>query len=438
MKKLIPLIVVVVLAAGGYYWWTRAKAPATEKAAVTTAKVERGPLRMIVSSTGKVVSNLDVDIKCKASGEVIKLPYDVSDPVKKGDLLLQLDPSEEQRAVDQAEATLAASKAKLINAQEGLAVAQQNLATDKQRAEAALKAAQSKADDARTKADRVKELLAKKLSSQEEYDTALTTAVQISADLDQARVKIDELKTQDRALEQLRQQIRIAEAQVQNDQVSLGLFKQRLDDTKVYSPMDGVVTARNVQIGTIISSGISNVGGGTTALTISDLSHIFVLASVDEADIGKVNLGQPVEITVDAFPGKRFAGQVVRMATKGVNISNVVTFEVKIEVSSKEKNLLRPEMTANIDIIAASRDSVLMVPSDAIIRKSGKTYVTLAKTGGAQEDREVQTGINDGQKTELASGMAEGDAVVLYSNADSKFKGENGPRNPLMMGGGRR
>ncbi|MDP2267993.1 MAG: efflux RND transporter periplasmic adaptor subunit, partial [Deltaproteobacteria bacterium] len=304
MKKLVVAIVAAAVIVGGYYAWSSYNKPKAPKEVITTGEVERGPLRMLVSSTGKVVSNLDVDIKCKASGEIIALPRDVSDAVRKGELLIQLDPAEMQRLVDQAQASLAASQARLINAKESLAVAQQNLQTDRRRSGSALKAAQANAEDAQTKADRLQDLLAKKLASQEEYDTAQTAKIQAIATLDQARVKIEELQTQERAHEQLRQQIRIAEAQVKNDLTALDLARERLNDTKVYSPINGVVTARNVQIGQIISSGISNVGGGTTALTVSDLTRIFSLAAVDEADIGKVSVGLPAEITVDAFPGK--------------------------------------------------------------------------------------------------------------------------------------
>jgi HlyD family secretion protein len=428
MKKLVVAIIAVAVVAGGYYAWSSYNKPQLPEEVIATDRVERGPLRMLVSSTGKVVSNLDVDIKCKASGEIIKLPRDVSDPVRKGELLIQLDPAEMQRLVDQAQASLAASQARLINAKESLTVAQQNLQTDKRRSDAALKAAEANAEDVQTKADRLKDLLTKKLASQEEYGTAQTATVQATASLEQARVKIEELKTQERAHEQLRQQIRIAEAQVKNDLTALDLARERLNDTKVYSPIDGIVTVRNVQIGQIISSGISNVGGGTTALTVSDLSRIFSLASVDEADIGKVAMGQPAEITVDAFPGKRFAGQVERIAIRGVNVSNVVTFEVKIEVTSKDKGLLRPEMTANVDIIAAARDSVLLVPSDAIVRKGGKLHVTVVKAGGEKEDRPVETGISDGQRTEITTGAAAGETVVNYKGADSKWKGGQRPR----------
>ncbi len=435
MKKTIALLLLVAIVAGGSYWWwsRRSAAKSEQKEAPKTALVERGPVRLVVSSSGRMVSNLDVEIKCKASGEIVRLPRDVSDPVRKGDLLLELNPLEMQRQLNQSQAALGASQAKLVNARESLIIAQQNLATDRMRYDASLKAAAAKAVDSQAKANRLKELLDQRLASPEEYDSARTAAVQAASDLDQAQVRNEELKTQEHSLEISRQLIRIAEAQVENDRIALDLAQERLADTRVASPIDGVLTARNVQIGQIISSGISNVGGGTTAMTVSDLSHIFVLASVDEADIGKVAVGQPVEITVDAFAGKRFNGQVVRIATRGVNTSNVITFEVKIEVSSREKELLRPEMTANVDIIAAARDNVLSVPAEAIVRRKGKPHVTIASSGGAQDDRPVEIGISDGQKTEITSGTSEGETVVVYNGGNSKFNGQQ-RRPPGIMG----
>ena len=142
-------------------------------------------------------------------------------------------------------------------------------------------------------------------------------------------------------LELKRQDVRLSMAQIETDKIDFSLAEQRLKDTKVFSPINGVVSERNVQSGQIISSGISNVGGGTLVMVLSDLTRLFILASVDESDIGKVKLGQKVVITADSFPGKRFFGKIERIATKGVNISNVVTFEVKIEVQGTDKQLLK-------------------------------------------------------------------------------------------------
>jgi HlyD family secretion protein len=200
--------------------------------------------------------------------------------------------------------------------------------------------------------------------------------------------------------------------------------------------MDGVVAVRPVQIGQIIASAVSNVGGGTTVLTLSDLARVYVLASVDESDIGKVALDQAVTVTVDAFPGKKFQGKVDRIATRGVNLSNVVTFEVKIEVTGEAKALLKPEMTANVDILVAEKSDVLLVPSEAILRKGGgKQVVTLVKEGAENEDVTVETGITDGAKTEVATGLSEGQTVLVHKGAaETKWAGQQRPPGGPMRG----
>jgi HlyD family secretion protein len=178
-----------------------------------------------------------------------------------------------------------------------------------------------------------------------------------------------------------------------------------------------------VQIGQIISSGISNVGGGTTALIISDLSRIFVLAAVDESDIGQVRPGQRVKVTVDAFRNREFSGEVVRISPRGANVSNVVTFEVKVEVTAPDKELLRPEMTATAEILIDERADALLAPADALFRRGGKTWATVVGPGGERSDREVTAGIGDGRRTEVLSGLAAGDTVLLQA-ANSKWNGQ--------------
>ncbi|HEY8666888.1 MAG TPA: efflux RND transporter periplasmic adaptor subunit [Tepidisphaeraceae bacterium] len=494
----IVLAILAILGAGGWYLLHQRTAVAAV-APIPTAKIERGHIRLAVTSTGKVVSNLDVDIKCKASGEIVKLPYDISDMVKKDALLVELDPIDEQRQVKLATASLDASQAKLAQSRQSLLIAEQNLVTARQRAQANQASADARAKDAQAKAGRLRELLDKKLASQEDYDTAQTTAAQANADLETARAQIADLKAQELALDLRKKDIDLAQAQVESDQISLANSQQRLSDTKVVAPIDGVVSARNVQIGTIISSGITNVGGGTTVLTLSDLSRVFVLASVDESDIGRLMTGSsgshsrrgpgtrpstlpaisdrtgdapatqpivttaaiadtqpagarveiqppvpaqtapplPVEITADAYPGVRFTGQVVRIATKGVNTSNIVTFEVKVEILSRNKDLLRPEMTANVDIIIAEKNEVLVAPMNAVIRKKGQLSAMMVKPDGGVEERPVEAGINDGVNYEITSGLADGDTVQLSkSEADSKWRGNPQMSRTFTGGGG--
>lgn len=447
MKKLIlGLLILAAAASGAYYLWAKKKSAEAVVPAVETqvTEVKRGPLRQTAQCTGRVVSNLDVEIKCKASGLVVKLPFDISDQVKKGDLLAEIDPVDQERNVQQAEAAIAASRAKHEQAVANLAVSEANLAAEKLRAAAALESAQARNKDAAAKAKREKELLDSRQTSIEDAETAETTAIEAAQNLRNAEAQIDAVKALELQLEMRRQEINLAKAQVDSDQIALSLANQRLSETKVSAPIDGVVAARTVQVGQIIASGINNVGGGTTILTLSDLSQIFILASVDESDIGNIALDQPVEITADAFPGKQFSGKVVRIAARGVNVSNVVTFEVRIEVLSDNKALLKPEMTTNVTIVTAERKDALLVPAGAIIRKNGKAFVKVKTPGGGEEERgPIETGIYAGTDIEILGGLQENEQVVVRDLEEaSRWRMQSQsqrPRpGPMMMPGMRR
>jgi HlyD family secretion protein len=435
MRILVALLVLLGLSGGGYYYWKIRKPADADKPQTPTATAERGPIKLSVAATGRVVSNLDVDIKCKASGTVVKLPFDVSDAVREKELLVELDPVDEQRAVRLAQTGLNASQAKLAQAQQGLLIAEMNLKTDTAKAAATRESSRARAERARIKAQRLKETLAQSFTTQEDYDDAAAASVEAQADAEIARVRLDELKTQEAALELRRQDVKLAETEVESDRVSLENAQQRLKETSVTAPMNGVVAARNVQTGQIITSAVTNVGGGTTVLTLSDLSRVFVLASVDESEMAKVALRQPVRVTADAFPGQTLRGEVVRIATKGVNVSNVVTFEVKVEVLSDKKTRLKPEMTANLEIIAAEKEDALLVPSEAVVRKKGQRVAMVRNADGATEERQVEVGINDGLRTEIVSGLKDGEVVEIpKSGAGDRWR-SGGPPNPMRMMG---
>ena len=438
-RKWIIMAAVVILATGAFFGWKKYQSGKTGTASgkPTTGVVARNNMVQVVNSSGKIVSNLDVDVKCKAGGQIVELPFDVSSVVKKGDLLAKLDPIDEERKVKQAEVQTSASRARLASARQNLMIAEAALVTDRRRAEAALKAAESSAADGAAKAGRLKELLTQKLCSQEEYDTAANAATQAAASLENARVKLEELKTQESALELKRQDVKLAEASVESDVINLSIAQDRIRDTKVIAPMDGVVAARTVQVGQIITSATSNVGGGTVILTLSDLSRIFVLASVDESDIGRMQVGHSARITVDAFPTKRFKGRIERIATRGVNSSNVVTFEVKIEVLGEDKSILKPEMSANVEVTTDKRDNVLTIPSTAVLRKPEGYAVEVVKNEDETEEREVKIGLNDGAKVEVLEGLKEGEVVRLRDgDADSRWRGQKtdaAKSSPFMM-----
>jgi RND family efflux transporter MFP subunit len=412
MRRIIIGGVIILIGAGAAYgWWHHAHA-AVVAVPPPTAEVKHGDVIQAVASSGKVVSNRDVDIGCKASGPVVNLPVDISQEVKAGDLLVQLDTVDEERAVKSADVNVQASQAKLEQTKQNLAIAIQNLTTARAKAQSTLASTKIREANIRAKAERLKTLFDQKLASREDYESAQTDAASAAADLQAAQISLDDLKVQELTIEVEKQDVKLSEAQLGTDQLALEDAKQRLQDTTVISPMDGTVSALNVQVGKMVSSAISVVGG-TAVLTLSDLSHIFILATVDESLIGKVEKDQRVEATVDAYPDKVFTGKVVRIAIKGVNTSNVVTFEVKIEMTSADKQLLRPEMTASVRIVTAEVKNVQMVPSTAVWRHShdAPTVVTVVDASGSTSDREVKMGLNDGTNWEVLSGLKDGEKV---------------------------
>jgi HlyD family secretion protein len=512
MKYLILLIVVVVLAGGSYWAWAEhEKAIADATPVLQTAKVERKDVRVAVESTGAVSSNQDVDIKCQASGDVVVLPYrDVSGHVPPGALLMKIDETDEQRALDLAYAVEAADNAKLQEAVLNRDIAKMSLVTTQDKDESDLASTKAKLDDAQNKARRTKALFDQKLAAVEDLETANTTAATAEADYKSAQIAIAELEQTKAEIGTKEQEIEEMKQQVAQDVSKRQTAQQNKDYCTVSAPPandikdppDWYVSAigTNLAIGYLVQSGSSGFSGGTTVMTLSDMSHVYVLATVDESDIGRLlirfNAGKelPVTLGADAYPGVEFHGKVVRIATKGVNTTNVVTFEVKIEVTSPNRTLLRPIMTTNCDIISAEEDNVLTVPVQAVSRhraesedatqssteaspasadfpppsaatapaegeakgkkrghkkhdtepdaleKPSPGTVTILKADGTTESREVVVGLSDDTSYQVISGLEEGETVVLNKNgADSKWRG--GPRSGgaggMMRGIGR-
>lgn len=416
------VILVALLGTGAFFLL-----PKEEKPVIATQPVERGDIRKIVAATGKVVPNFEVEIKAKGSGKILKLPYDVSDVVPEGALLAELDPIDESRTVQQAQASLAGLESRADETRINLQVAHQTLRTDIAKAKADIQAAEARAKDAQTKANRLTELVQNRYISQEEYETGMTTATQAKTDMQNAKIRLKELQTQQFSMKAQEDQIANAHAQAQAQRVALASAQQRLSETRIYSPIAGVVTTRLGQIGQIVASGMSNVNGGTAIMTLADMSHIYVLASIDESDIGEVRLGQPVDITADSFPGEKFSGKVVQISPKGIVTTNVVTFEVKIEVQGQNANLLLPEMTANVEILVAHREKVLKVPMEAVsLGRRGESIVRVLDSNGEIQRKTVETGLSDDSEIEIKSGLQENEAVVAAQGGGKSRWRKNG------------
>jgi HlyD family secretion protein len=202
-----------------------------------------------------------------------------------------------------------------------------------------------------------------------------------------------------------------ARAQASRSSATLENAVKNLSYTTVVAPRDGLVIDRFIEKGTVIPSGRSTISATTSIVTLADISRMFVLAEVDEADIGRVKVGQPVDITVESFPDRKFTGRVTQVYPRGEEIENVTIFHVRIEVDPPLEGL-RPGMTAEASIIISRQADVLAVPAEAPYEQNGKTYVDVPEGKGTKQV-EVQKGIESFEWVQVKSGLQEGQEVVL-------------------------
>ena len=354
-RKLWFWMVLGVVVAGGVLAFTRSDRKANNgTAALKTAKVTRGNLLASITATGLVRPIQTVELKSKASGEIILLPIDAGDYVKKGDLICKLDQTTAKNDFEQAKADFEVAGA----------------AEKKQKKEF----------------DRMLELFEKKLISEVERDNA-------------------ELSYQQ------------ARSQRVRGEAALSTAAERLADTELKAPIEGVILRRDVEAGQVISSGVSSVSGGTTIALLANLDKVNVLADVDETDIGRVNVGQTVKAVADAFPDQEFVGRVLRIAPLAKVAQNVTTFEVTAEVDNPG-HLLKSGMNANVQIMTAEARNVLMVPNEAIkelpdviayfSEEDEKKFAAVLSSSGANGNgNRMQTapgGVGGGQQTLVMQG----------------------------------
>jgi HlyD family secretion protein len=356
------------------------------------AKVEKGDLAKSVVATGKVTPIIKVEVKSKASGIVKKLLVDYGDHVTQGQLLAQLDKLEIQAQVEQSRAALEAAQANF-------------------------KSTQADFERAKVDAEGPDVPLLKRA-----YDRATGMAkdgVVSASALDDAEknyeMSLNKQNVSKAQLTVLKAKIAQAEAQVAEDQANLKQLEEQLSYTDIVSPIDGIVLSRDVQMGDAVSSILVLGSSATLVMTLGDTSEVYVKGKVDESDIGKVYLGQPARIKVESFKDKTFTGKVTKISPMGVEKDNVTTFEVRVSIQNPGGEL-KAEMTANAEIILEEHKNVLQIPEGAIIYdKDKKASVEIPDPKGKEgKDKvAVNIGISNGAKTEVLSGLKEGDQVVL-------------------------
>jgi len=213
----------------------------------------------------------------------------------------------------------------------------------------------------------------------------------------------------------LKAKIAQSKAQVAQDQANLTQLEEQLSYTDIISPIDGIVLSRDVEMGDAVSSILVLGSSATLVMTLGDTSEVYVKGKVDESDIGKVYLGQPARIKVESFKDKTFTGKVTKISPMGVEKDNVTTFEVRVSIQNPGGEL-KAEMTANAEIILEEHKNVLQIPEGAILYdKDKKASVEIPDPKGkdGKDKLAVNIGISNGAKTEVLSGLKEGDQVVL-------------------------
>jgi HlyD family secretion protein len=391
-KRLIWSAAVVLLIGGAFFGLKAALKPSNAIDPSKLAPIERGDIARSVVATGKIQPLAKVEVKSKASGIVKQVFVHYSDWVKKGQVLVELDKENLQALVRE-------SRAALMAAQASEEAAHATFERNKVEAEAPdlpfLKANMERGRQLKSQG-----LIAQAVLEDSEKSFQLALNKQLTAIRNVAVGKAD---------------IARARAQVAQAQAMLDRADEDLRNSTIVSPMDGIVLSREVEIGDAVSSILVLGSQATKLLTLGDVSDVYVLGKVDEADIGKVYLGQPARIVVESFKDKKFTGKVTKISPLGVEKDNVTTFEVRASIHNPGGEL-RANMSANAEIILEEKKNVLLVPESAVIYdKHRKASVEVPDATIEKGRRQVPAtlGISNGVKTELVAGLKEGDKVIL-------------------------
>jgi HlyD family secretion protein len=356
------------------------------------AKVERIDLARSVVATGKIEPVTKVEIKSKASGIILKLPLNVGDTVRQGQVLCELDKNDLQPRLRESQAALGMAEAALRSAKaeherykiEAVGPDIPFLKRDMERAR-------------RMFAD---QLIAQNVrdDTEKNYEMALNRQKSAIGNLAVAQATIGRAEA---ALEQARAQVARAEEDLRN--------------ATIVAPIDGVVLSRDREVGDAVSSILTMGSGATLIMTVGDLRQVYVKGKVDESDIGKVYFGQPARIAVESFKDRKFSGKVTKISPMGTEKDNVTTFEVRVSISNESGKLLAT-MTANAEIMLEERKGVLAIPEGAIVYRKDRTTEVDVPDPNAEKGRKrvaVTTGISNGSKTEILKGLKEGEQVIL-------------------------
>lgn len=355
-----------------------------------TAHITKGDLRATVTATGTVNPVVTVNVGTQVSGTIKHIYSDYNSIVKKGQVIAEIDPATFQAQVDQARANLLVARANVLKVKATLL-------------------------DSKRTLERNRQLVSKELIARSDFDTSEANWQSNDA------------------------QVKAAEAQVVQAQASLDFAETNLRYTKILSPVDGIVVSRSVDVGQTVAASFQTP---TLFYIAQDLTKMQIDTSVDEADIGRIKMGQEVDFNVDAYPDILFKGRVSQVRIAPVTVQNVVTYDVVVQVDNKELRL-KPGMTANVSIITAAREGVLKLPNAALRfkpsdKETGRAssppkrgQVVWVLEEGKPKRASVSTGISDGTFTEVTGGdLKNGQEVIIESSTKAAKNDVSSPFAP--------
>jgi HlyD family secretion protein len=319
-----------------------------------TGTVERASLVSAISTSGTLQAVVTVEVGSQVSGQILELAADYNTPVSEGQVIARIDPQTFESRVIQAEAELAVANANVTMQQAALARTQADLAT----AQANLASSRSRDADASRELVRKENLLQRGVVANREVERARTEAETASAQVNALEAAVRAAEAQGGVA---RAQIETARAQVQMREAALQQALIDLDRTYIRAPVDGIVIDRMVSVGQTVAASLQSPVLFTIA---QDLRLMQVETAVDEADVGQVREGLPVQFTVDAYPDQTFNGRIEQLRRAPTVAQNVVTYTVIVSADNADLRLF-PGMTANVEIEVDRRDDILTIPNAA-------------------------------------------------------------------------
>ena len=382
MKKIWFIFIALTLIGLGFFVYKKFLSKPEIKV-LETAKVEKGSIRGVIVETGIIKSQVGAVVKigARATGEIVRMNVKVGDKVKKGQIIALIDDREIQKAIEQQMASLSAARSTLSQIE----------LTYPER----INEAKANYEYANINYEREQELLKQDYTTRDAVDKAKSQFDAFEATFKRLQ---DEYKTQ----------LKIAKANIEDITAQLKQQEIRLTYTRIYAPIDGIVSDVTAQEGETIVTGLQVAN----LVTVLDPTLLEMWIYVDETDIGKVKLKQQVEYYVDTFPDKLFHGSIEKIYPEPVIKENIVYYLAIVKVSKGDALFLKPEMTTHVKIIFAEKDNVLAAPNAAVKFEKGKQIAYKVLGPHEVQKVELQTGIRGEEKTEIISGVKEGDVLA--------------------------